>query len=81
MSEGNADVPDIYFTLFEAAGVSLTLALTRITKTKRVFEKEHKEETKLDEETEEEPESPIPIITQYILHSMLSIVEVYINNQ
>ena len=81
MRQENADVPDVYLTLLDAAGISLTLVLNRFDKTKRVFEKEHNEEAKVYEELEEEQEAPIPLITQYILHSMFSIVEVYVYNQ
>ena len=47
--------------------------------------KEHKEETKADEEatTEEQQEAPIPLVTYVnsILHLFFSKVEGYINNQ
>ena len=45
--------------------------------------KEHKEETTTDEVMEEEQEAPVPFITHVInnLHSIFSIVEVYINSQ
>ena len=47
--------------------------------------KEHKEETKPDEEAtvEEEQEAPVPLVTHVnnILPSIFSNVEVYINNQ
>ena len=46
---------------------------------------EHKEEAKADAETvmdEEEQEDPVPLVTHvHILHSIFSIVEVFINNQ
>ena len=45
--------------------------------------KEHKEDAKADEETEEGPDAPVPLVThlENILHSVFSTVEVYINNQ
>ena len=49
------------------------------------IKKEHKKETKLDEEAtaEEEQEAPVPLVTHVnnILHSISSNVEVHINNQ
>ena len=51
-------------------------------KTKEV-KKEHKEEAKAEEETAEDEEAPVPLVTYVnnILHSIFSNVEVYINNQ
>ena len=45
--------------------------------------KEQREEAKADDETEEEPEVPLPRVTHVnnILRSIFSIVEVYTNNQ
>ena len=45
--------------------------------------KVHKEDSKVDVETEEEQEAPVPLITHVnnIMHSIFSIVEVYIKNQ
>ena len=45
--------------------------------------KEHKEEAKAEEEETAEQEAPVPVVTHVnnILHSIFSIVEVYINNQ
>ena len=45
--------------------------------------KVHEEDANLDVETEEEQEVPVPLVTHVksIMHSIFSIVEVYINNQ
>ena len=45
--------------------------------------KEHKEEAKAVEEEKVEEEAPVPLVTHVnnILHSIVSNVEVYINNQ
>ena len=49
----------------------------------REVKKEHKEETKAEEEETAEEDSPVPLVTRVsnILHSIFSNVEVYINNQ
>ena len=51
-------------------------------KTKEV-KKEHREEAKAEEEETAKKEAPVPLVTHVnnILHSILSNVEVYINNQ
>ena len=45
--------------------------------------REHKEEAKVEEEKTAEEDDPVPLVTHVnnILHSLFSIVEVYINNQ
>ena len=45
--------------------------------------KEHKEEAKAEEEETAEEDAPVPLVAHvnYILHSVFSNVEVYINNQ
>ena len=47
------------------------------------LKKEHKEEAKAEEEETAEEDTPVPLVTHVnnILHSILSNVEVYINNQ
>ena len=55
----------------------------KLTIPKEVKEKEHKEEAKAEEEETAEKEAPVPLVTHVnkILHSIFSIVKVYINNQ
>ena len=49
----------------------------------KVVKKEHKEETKAEDEETVEEDAPVPLVTHVnnILHSIFSNVEVYINNQ
>ena len=77
-----------YYVVLRQTYLALKLKLVRgrgyETYNTREVKKEHKEEaTAKEEETVEDVEAPVPLVTHVnnILHSIFSNVEVYINNQ
>ena len=76
-----------YYVDFRQTNLALKLKHVRGrvygTYTTKEVKREHKEEAKAEEEKTVEEEAPVPLVTHVnnILHSILSIVEVYINNQ
>ena len=76
-----------YYVDFRQTYLALKLKLVRgrgyETYKNKEVEKEHKEEVKADEEETSEEAAPVPLVTHVnnLLHSIFSIVEVYINSQ